>query len=202
MTGFVQVNLSDIVEELGEDRAKAILADFSCPLNEDLQEFLKSKAIEFSRQGVSKTHLVYASYKGEYRLAGYYALATKSIQVRKDVLSKTMQRRIARFGNYDAELKQYILPTILIGQLGKNYADGINEQIKGTDLLNMACGEVRKVQKIIGGKFVYLECEDVNHLRNFYKQNGFTEFGRRLLDKEEINVLRGEELIQLIRYLN
>lgn len=201
MAGFIQINLSDIVEELGEDRTKAILADFSCPLNEDVQDFLKSKAIEFSKQGISKTHLVFASYKGEYKLAGYYTLATKSIQIKKDTLSKTMQSRMARFGNYDVELKQYILPTILIGQLGKNYTDGINKQIQGTDLLNMACDEVRKVQKAIGGKFVYLECEDINDLRNFYKKNGFTEFGRRSLDKEEINVLYGEYLIQLIRYL-
>jgi len=202
MTGFIQVNLSDILEELGEDRVSAILADFSCPMNEDVQDFLKNKAVEFSKQGFSKTHLVFASYRNEYKLAGYYTLATKTIHVKKNILSKTMQKRVAKFSTFDTELKQYILPTILIGQLGKNYAEGINNQIKGTDLLNMACEEVRKVQKVIGGRFVYLECEDVNDLRNFYKQNGFNEFGRRPLDKEEVKILNGECLIQLIRYLN
>ena len=201
MTGFIQVNLSDIVEELGENRTKTILADFSCPLNSDVEYFLREKAIEFSKQGFSKTHLVFASYKGEKKLVGYYALASKSIQVSKEVLSKTMQKRMARFGTYNAEIKQYILPTILIAQLGKNYTDGMDKLIAGSDLLNMACDEVRRVQKSIGGKFVYLECEDKNKLRNFYKKSGFNEFGNRLLDKEEVGVLYGEYLLQLIRYL-
>lgn len=58
-THFVQMNLSEVISELGEGDAKHILSSFSCPLNLDVENFLKTKAIEFSKRGFSKTHLVY-----------------------------------------------------------------------------------------------------------------------------------------------
>lgn len=63
MTGFKVVNLAILVEELGEDAAKGILSDFSCPLNKDVEFFLKQKAIDFAMQGWAQTHLVFASYR-------------------------------------------------------------------------------------------------------------------------------------------
>lgn len=56
-TEYVKINLSDLVEKYGESRVKAILADFSCPLNNDVQEFLKNKAIEFSKQSIAQTQV-------------------------------------------------------------------------------------------------------------------------------------------------
>lgn len=41
---YYQVNLQNMLEELGKDRVEAILSDFSCPLNEDVEYFLKRKA--------------------------------------------------------------------------------------------------------------------------------------------------------------
>ena len=57
-TNFVQFNLSDLLDQLGEDEVKVILSSFSCPLNADVERFLREKAIEFSKRGFSKTHLV------------------------------------------------------------------------------------------------------------------------------------------------
>ena len=37
MTEYKIVNLSAMLEELGEDAVKAILSDFSCPLNPDVE---------------------------------------------------------------------------------------------------------------------------------------------------------------------
>lgn len=42
----------------------------------------------------------------------------------------------------------------LIGQLGKNYTDGLNELITGDELLKMACDKVVDIQCNIGGSFV------------------------------------------------
>ena len=50
-THFVQMNLSEVISQLGEDDAKHILSSFSCPLNLDVENFLKTKAIEFSKRG-------------------------------------------------------------------------------------------------------------------------------------------------------
>jgi len=39
MSEFFEINLNDLIEELGEDRAKSILSDFSCPINKDVETF-------------------------------------------------------------------------------------------------------------------------------------------------------------------
>lgn len=45
-----------------------------------------------------------------------------------------------------------------------------------------------------------LESEDVKGLKDFYKENGFTSFGKRVIDKEE--KLKSKELIQWIKRLD
>ena len=57
------------------------------------------------------------------------------------------------------------------------------------------------MQAIVGGKIVYLECEDKEPLLDFYSQNGFVNFGKRTLDKDETNTLSGDYLIQMLRYM-
>ena len=47
------------LETLGEDRVKSILANFSCEVNKDVEYFLRQKAVEFAKQGLSETQLVY-----------------------------------------------------------------------------------------------------------------------------------------------
>lgn len=54
MTGYIQVNLREMISNLGEDKVKDILSDFSCPLNKDVELFLRNKAIEFSKQGMRR----------------------------------------------------------------------------------------------------------------------------------------------------
>lgn len=87
MIGYSQVNLIDMIKQIGEDSTKAKLADFSCPLNIDVEEFLKLKAIEFAKQHIAATHLVFTSYKDAVVLVGYFTLASKIIAVYKRNLS-------------------------------------------------------------------------------------------------------------------
>ena len=56
---FLRTNLKDMIETLGEDRVKSILANFSCEVNKDVEYFLRQKAVEFAKQGLSETQLVY-----------------------------------------------------------------------------------------------------------------------------------------------
>ena len=65
MTGFVQMNLRDALQVMGEDAVRAELSRFSCPKNADVEWFLRNTAIEFAKQGIAATHLVYRSYAGE-----------------------------------------------------------------------------------------------------------------------------------------
>ena len=56
---FLRTNLKDMIETLGEYRVKSILANFSCEVNKDVEYFLRQKAVEFAKQGLSETQLVY-----------------------------------------------------------------------------------------------------------------------------------------------
>lgn len=201
--GYLLVLLSDMLEELGENETKKILSEFSCPKNNDVETFLKKKAIMFSKQGVAQTHLVYYVENGKKYFVGYFALAIKNfdIELTNRKLSYNLRHRLHRFVIYDRYAKVNRMSAVLIGQLGKNYTNGNNKLISGDDLLDFACNKVKEVQKIAGGKFVYLECEDTPCLTNFYYENGFQCFGKRKLDRDEKDDFSGEYLMQMIKSL-
>lgn len=202
MTGYIQVSLKDMIDISGEDKVKSILSDFFCPLNLELEDFLKYKAIEFAKQQISSTQLVFTSYKSKPVLIGYYTVAMKVINISKCSLSKRLRSRINKFTTYDKKSGVYNLPAPLIGQLGKNYKDKYNELITGDELLKMACDKIKESLLILSGKVVYLECEDTPRLIEFYSENGFCEFGKRELDKDETSKISGEHLIQMLKYLD
>lgn len=195
------INLSHMISELGEGKCKSILSNFYCPKNKDVQDFLKIKAIEFSKQGLAATHLVFLYINNRLELIGYFALSNKTLSVEKKSLSNKLRSRISKFSMYDKDTHKYNLGAILIGQLGKNYRDDLNKYINGEELLQMACDKVKEVQLDIGGKVVYLECEDHYYLKQFYANNGFVNFGKRILDKDEVDKMRGKYLIQFLKYL-
>lgn len=202
MTGYKLVNLKMMVNVLGEKKVRDILSLFSCPQNPDVEDFLHRKAIEFSKHGWSQTHLVFASYKGTPVLVGYFALANKQIVVSDDnrhPLGKELKKRIREFSTYDPRVRSHYLSAPLLAQLGKNFTNGYNELITGDELLKLACDKIQEVQFVLGGRFAYVECEDKPKLIQFYKRNGFIEFDRRNLDRDEVGTLDGEYLIQLLR---
>ncbi len=201
MDGLVELNLKTYIEAVGDSEAKNLLASFLCPMNADVQEFLRIKAFEFSKQGITQTHLVFASYQNEPVLVGYYSLTNKVITVKKNCVSATSAKKIAKFGTYNDQSHAYIVPAPLIAQIGKNFASGYNRLISGDVLLALACQKVKQVQLDIGGKIVYLECEDNPKLLDFYSRNGFCNFGKRSLDKDERDLLSGEYLVQMMKYL-
>mgnify|MGYP007125564718 CR=1 FL=1 len=145
--------------------------------------------------------MVFAQFKGDIRLIGYYTLTQKSISVKNDALTKSMRKRIAKYGTRDVNNKGYILPAPLIAQLGKNFKDGLNKLITGNELLAMAFDKLRIIQQLIGGRVVYLECEDKPKLIQFYSNNGFIEFGKRAKDSEDKDLIEGEYLVQLLKVL-
>ncbi|WP_338125372.1 N-acetyltransferase [Pseudoflavonifractor phocaeensis] len=195
--------MSDILAEKGEDFCREILSTFSCPMNDDVERFLtKRSAIDFATQGVSQTFLVYASYKKKNVLCGYFTIANKYIVVNKHSVSGTLRRRLRKFAMPSAEKDDLVIMAPLIAQLGKNYANGYSELITGDELLKMAEDQIRLAQRIIGGKVVYLECEDIDRLKDFYSSNGYVEFGKRRLDKDERTEMCGTHLIQMLKYLN
>lgn len=202
ITGFWQARLSDMIEAIGEDATKKILSTFSCPLNPDIEHFIKEKAILFAQQGYAATHLVFTSYQGSTVLVGYYALANKTVTIKGRELSSRWRRRLSNFAHYYEDLKQYEIALPLIGQLGKNFANGYDELISGDELLQMACDKIRDFQLNMGGKMAYLECEDTPALIEFYTRNGFRRFANRNLDGDELHSEGSKYLVQMLIYFS
>lgn len=202
MSGFKVVNVLDMAHELSEDELKSILTNFSSP-NKDVETFLKERALIFAKQGISQTHLVFTSYKKSNILCGYFTLANKEFVYKhnsRHKLSNTIFKKLKSYGHFDSKLKIIRVNAPLIGQIGKNFfEDEYRKLIKGDELLKIACDKIIEAQRIIGGKIVYLECEDISCLKDFYSDNGFVLFGERNLDLSEQSLFKGKTLLQMLR---
>lgn len=182
---------------------KTLLSDFSCSVNRDVEHFLRHTALSFDQQGFSTTRLVLASYQGKTIIAGYFTLASKVLVISKSCqLNRRTKDRVKRFGTFNKELNQREIPAPLIAQLGKNDRYKANRLITGDDLLEIATEHVRQALRLLGGRVVYLECEDVPYLLEFYKRNGFLVFDDRQMDSEEQTFMKGTRLMQLIKYFD
>lgn len=196
--GYKVINLKDIYNNLGENKTKEILKDYKCDLNKDVEYFLKEKAIEFSKQDISRTYIVMSQYKEKYVIVGYFAITNKVTNIKKVTLSETKRKRLLKFAVYDKESKSYSIALPLIGQIGKNYNNGYNKLISGDILLKLACDKIKEAQELLGGRFVFLECEDKSKLEEFYESNGFVCFGKRNLEKDERDKNNGDYLLQML----
>ncbi len=197
-THFVEVNLGNMIDQIGEDATKTILSSFSCPINKDIENFIKYKAIEFSKRTTAKTHLVFWQTDDEKcrEFVGYYTITSKVITVDRSILSNTEAKKLKNQGVYDESKQEYTVSAPLIAQLGKNFTDGNDTLISGADLLHLAVSKIQNIQKEIGGRFMYLECEDNEKLLAFYRKYNFKIFGKRTLDRDETDI-NGDYLIQL-----
>lgn len=104
-----QINILDMLEVYGEDSCRKILSTFICPLNIDVADFIHNKAIEFAKQRIAITFLVFRETKKGNVLTGYYTLANKFVVVSANMLSKTLKKRISKFSQYDAILDRYLI---------------------------------------------------------------------------------------------
>lgn len=191
MNKIKEISILDALDIYGEDNCQSLLSSFHCPLNQDIQSFLHNKAISFAKQHLAMTFLVLILHNNQSFLVGYYTLANKFLSLSDTTLSKTIQKKILKFAQFEPNSKQYFVPIPLIAQLGKN--DKYSELISGEQLLTLACDRVKQAQRIIGGKMVYIECASNPKLHSFYSANGFSEFGER-------NSNGSLPLVQMVKY--
>ena len=126
---FLCFNIRDFLKQdkdgvIGEDDLRKVLSDFICPINRDVENFLKNDAIEFAKKKQSVTYLILSEENGD--MLGYFTLAIKPITANPDKFSNTVKRKLLRVGEYDEEQNMITLPAYLIAQLGKNFDDRIN----------------------------------------------------------------------------
>lgn len=58
MSAYTTVNILDMIKVIGEDNVNQLLSDFSCPKNDEIENFIKKNAIDFAKRKMSVTHLV------------------------------------------------------------------------------------------------------------------------------------------------
>ena len=182
--------------ELGEDELLQILSEFSCPMNPDVERFLKHSSIEFTKKNQSVTYLVFSVADG--KLLGYFTLALKPLTVRGETVSNTVKRKLLRVSELDKKSDTYTMSAYLIAQLGKNYSENDGKMITGAELLGLAWNKIKATQYMFGGMVTFLEAENEEKLLFFYRNNRFSQFDTRqtISDTDEAH-----ELVQLLRMI-
>ena len=182
--------------KLGKEKLRQLLSEFSCPLNVDVQHFLRQQAIEFSKKHQAVTYLVLSVEDAE--LLGYFSITIKPLVVRAEPFSNTVRRKLARFSEMDRSEQTYNIAAYLIAQLGKNYSDRAKGRITGQELLEAAIRQLQIVQSLASGMVAFVEADNNGKLLSFYENYGFKRFDTRQTtsSKDEPH-----ELVQLLRLL-
>ena len=173
------LKISELEDTVGREALADTLARFSCPLNKEVESYLKdaSKAVQSSRMSSSVTYLAFDSRTND--LLGYFTLMMKAYSVRSDALNSANKRLISRFSEIDAS-GNFTAAVYLIAQIGKNFALPEEDQVEGSELLMAAMDVFCETKSAIGGKLVMVEREvDRPKLLEFYNDNGFKSWTTR-----------------------
>ena len=197
---YIVLNIREFLnnddQRLGEDKLKQLLSEFSCPLNPDVERFLKEQAIIFTKKHQAVTYLVLSLE--DAALLGYFSITIKPLVVKSEPFSNKVKRKLARFSKVDDQDQTYNLAAYLIAQLGKNFNINEAERISGKELLEAAVRQMQMLQYQAGGMVTFVEAEKKDKLLSFYESYGFKRFDIRKIetDPEEVH-----ELVQLLRLL-
>ena len=182
--------------KLGEEKLRQLLSEFSCPLNVDVQHFLRQQAIEFSKKHQAVTYLVLSVEDAE--LLGYFSITIKPLVVRAEPFSNTVRRKLARFSEMDRSEQTYNIAAYLIAQLGKNYGDRAKGRLTGQELLEAAIRQLQILQSLASGMVAFVEADNNEKLLSFYENYGFKRFDTR---QTISGIDEPHELVQLLRLL-
>ena len=197
---FIVLNIREYLENedkrLGEENLVQLLSEFSCPLNPDVERFLKEQSIDFAKKHQAVTYLVLSLEDAE--LLGYFSITIKPLVVKSEAFSNNVKRKFARFSEMDQNEQTYNLSAYLIAQLGKNFNDRVRGRITGQELLEAAIRQTQLLQYQAGGMVAFVEADNKEKLLFFYENYGFKRFGTRQTVSLESE---SHELIQLLRLL-
>lgn len=192
------VQVGDLAAVAGKTMAQRMISEYTCPLNSDIENFLKHDAIDFTARMSSMTHMIIDTEA--WNCVGYFTLAHKPFFISADKLSNSQRKRMERFAKAkkspDGTVVEYVVSAFLIAQLGKNFGQRKGDMISGAGLLLSAFERIAVAQHEIGGQVVFLECEDGNRkLKAFYEKNAFVACGKRTDEEDGITYL------QMFRFL-
>lgn len=177
--------IDKFAKTVGEAVLSTTLSSFAVPLNPEVEDFIRKKALQATKLKSSISYLVIDEDLAD--VVGYFTLLVKPFTIQAASLSSKNRRLIARFAEENTEAGDYTASVYLIAQIGKNYAIEEPLQISGGDLLNMALDKLRAAQDLVGGKLVLVEREaDRAKLLEFYNANGFKSWNGRYDKKDQV----------------
>lgn len=177
--------IDKFAKTVGEAVLSSTLSSFAVPLNSEVEDFIRKKALQATKLKSSISYLVIDEDLAD--VVGYFTLLVKPFTIQAASLSSKNRRLIARFAEENTEAGDYTASVYLIAQIGKNYAIEEPLQISGGDLLNMALDKLRVAQDLVGGKLVLVEREaDRAKLLEFYNANGFKSWNGRYDKKDQV----------------
>ena len=197
---FIVLNIREYLDStdkrLGEEKLTELLSGFFCPLNPDVERFLKHQAIEFTKKHQAFTYLVLSPEDAE--LLGYFSITIKPLGVKARPFSNTVKRKLSRFSEMDKNEQAYHIAAYLIAQLGKNFNEKARGRMTGQELLETAIRQIQILQYQAGGMVVFVEADKKEKLLSFYENYGFKRFDTR---QTASNDKESHELVQLLRLL-
>ena len=145
------INLKNFVNTYEETDVNKMLKNFKSisisNKKNDIEIFLQEKSIRFEKSCVSTTHLIFDDNIEE--MLGYFTIANRSLILSKEelnVLSKTQQKKLSNSGSV-LRNGDLMTSSFLLGQLGKNYSDDIENLITGRELLTFAYDLFLKIKE-------------------------------------------------------
>lgn len=135
------------------------LSNFKCCLDEDIEEFLHNKSINFLERKWCSTYLLLNEEKflnGELVVEAYFTLSNKVVTV-DDSLSGNTIKNITGLKHSD------FLQFILIGQIGKHIEhveNNIKSSITLDEILDTVYELVNIVTDIVPSRYLLVECNN------------------------------------------
>ena len=108
-------------------------------------------------------------------ILAYFSVAIDQLVI-GDQVSSNMKR------NLNGIFNDRIVPCYLIGQLARNDAYSRTD-ISGEKILNFALSVLMDAHDLVGGRFVRIDCKDIESLLKFYTDNGFTKLPDKYKEK-------------------
>ena len=174
-----------------------MLLSFHCTNDEDIQDFLHHKAIEFEKIAKSRTYLIIDQEQLEEPyitldkvvIYGYVSLTVKVLALPEHI-SNRVRKQLDGFSAKRHGKPISHFPCYLIGQLARN-SEVPKNSISGAELLDFAYDIIDTAVDAVGGRYILIECNDNNKLIKFYQENSFSEINRiNYEDKAMVQMIR------------
>ena len=194
-----EYNIQTLDELIGMKNGEqyfTLVADSFRSINPDVEFFIKTKAVQSSRLKTSVTYLISKDIsETEIDFVGYFTLASKILRVPEQGLSKSEKKLLRLYSHFDETNNTYNCPAVLIAQFGRNFNES-SESIKGQTMMDIVIAQIEIIQSLVGGKTVFLECENNIKLISFYESQNF-----KLLAVPSHFSKTNKELLQMYRIL-